>query len=127
MLICFASDEIGQPYVYKLDYNNQTFGVLMKKKRVFTAEQKITILREHLENRMSVSKLAEQHNISPVIIYQWKKQLFEGALQTFSPVKNKHDARKIKTLENKLQEKDSLISEIVSENITYKKKLNGDS
>jgi len=59
------------------------------------------------------------------MIYQWKKQLFEGALQLFNQSKSKSAERKIKDLQNRLQEKDSLISELVSENIRLKKNLTG--
>ena len=58
----------------------------MAAKRRFTAEKKIEILREYLENDVSVSDLCEKHQLSPTMIYQWKKQLFEGALQTFGPL-----------------------------------------
>lgn len=100
----------------------------MSKKRRFTAEKKVEILREYLENQVTVSDLAEKHGISPTMIYQWKKQLFEGALQSFTPKRKGSTAteRKIKQLEGKLTDRDRLISEIVSENISLKKNLNGE-
>jgi transposase-like protein len=87
-------------------------------KRKFTAEFKVQVLREHLENQVPVGKLCEQHNINPNLFYLWKKELFNGALDIFSNKKiGKLDETKISRLEEKLKSKDSLISEIVEDNL----------
>jgi transposase-like protein len=101
----------------------------MAQKRRFTAEKKIEILREYLENDVPISELCEKYELSPTMIYNWKKQLFEGALQTFTPSHrgNSSAERKIKELTQTLQDRDSLISEIVTENVRLKKSLNGKS
>jgi len=96
-------------------------------KRKFTAEFKVQVLREHLENQVPVGTVCEQHNINPNLFYLWKKELFTGALETFSKKQNgKTDEGKINRLEEKLKDKDSLISEIVEDNLRLKKKLNGE-
>ena len=96
-------------------------------KRKFTAEFKVRVLRENLENQIPLGKICEQYNISPSLFYLWKKELFSGALETFSKKKNiKSDQGKIIRLEEKLKDKDSLISEIVEDNLRLKKKLNGE-
>ncbi|MEL7266064.1 MAG: transposase, partial [Planctomycetota bacterium] len=41
----------------------------MSKRRSFTPEQKISILREHLIDRVPVSDLCDKHNISTVLFY----------------------------------------------------------
>lgn len=92
---------------------------MKNEKRKFTAEFKVQILREHLENQVSVSKICEQYNINPNLFYLWKKELFAGALERFSNKKNGN------TDQVKLKDKDSLISEIVEDNLRLKKKLNG--
>ncbi len=99
----------------------------MKQKKRFSAEKKVEILREHLENQVPVSQLADRYQLHPSQIYQWKKQLFEGALQTFTPGKagDKTREREIKGLKQRLQQRDSGISEIISENIVLKKNSNG--
>lgn len=100
---------------------------MKNQKRQFTAEFKVQILREHLENQIPVGKLCEQYNIQPTLFYLWKKELFTGALETFSKNKSsKTDEGKINRLEEKLKDKDSLISEIVGDNLRLKKKLNGE-
>jgi transposase len=96
----------------------------------YSSIQKVEILREHMENGVSLSDLARRYNIHPNMIHRWKKQLFENAQEVFS---QKHkssystESRKIEQLEAKLKEKDSLIAEIITDNIRLKKKLNGES
>jgi transposase-like protein len=99
----------------------------MKQKRRIPADKKIEILREYLENHVAVSELAERYDIHPTQIYQWKKQLFEGALKTFSSNQagDKAKDRKIKELKQQLADRDNVIGEIVSENIALKKSENG--
>lgn len=95
-------------------------------KRAFTAEFKIRVLREHLENQVPVGKICEEYNIHPNLFYLWKKELFSGALNTFSKkTAIATEKVKISQLEEKLRDKDSLISEIVEDNLKLKKKLNG--
>jgi len=100
----------------------------MVKKVHYTAEGKVKILREHLENQVSISDLSEHYRIHPNMLYKWKKDLFEGAIEIFS---NKHKKRtnqqdsKTKALEEKLKKKDSLIAEIIEENIQLKKNTLG--
>jgi transposase-like protein len=99
----------------------------MSQKRRFTAEKKVEILREYLENQVAISELADKYQLSPSQIYQWKKQLFEGALKAFTPNTrdNKASERQIRELKQQLQDRDSVISEIISENIALKKNSNG--
>jgi transposase len=95
-------------------------------KRQFTPEFKAqVVLREHLENQTPVGKICEQYNISPNLFYLWKKELFAGAAAIFAKKKIKTEEEKINRLEEKLKDKDSLISEIVEDNLRLKKKLNG--
>lgn len=100
----------------------------MSKNKPYSAARKVEILREHFENQVAISELCERYGITPQTFYLWKKQLFEGALEFFSQPKSarKKSARKLEKLEKKLKDRDSLITELVSENIALKKSLNGD-
>ena len=97
----------------------------MKTQKRYSPIQKVEILREHLDNHVSISDLSDRFNVSPAMIYYWKKQLFEGAITLFK--NNKKDQFKFKELLDKLKEKDTIIAEIVADNIRLKKKLNGES
>lgn len=96
-------------------------------KRQFSAEFKVKVLREHLENQVPVGKICEQYGIHPNLFYLWKKELFSGAIDTFSKKRtNKTEEEKLNKLEMKLKDKDSLISEIIEDNLRLKKKLSGE-
>ncbi len=67
---------------------------MKKHKRVITPEQKVKILRKLLENSKSISQLAEQYEISPNLIYRWKKQLFEEAVEIFKHISKTSETKK---------------------------------
>ena len=98
----------------------------MARKR-YSPEDKVKILREHLDNNVSVSELAEKYDLHPSMIRNWKKELFEGALDTFS---GKHKNRKSKNskekqLEEKVASMQDVITEITTENVKLRKKYHG--
>jgi transposase-like protein len=98
----------------------------MARKR-YSPEEKIRILREHLDNNVSVSELSEQYDLHPGMIRNWKKELFEGALDTFS---GKHKSRKSKNskesqLEKKVSTMQEVITELTTENVKLRKKYHG--
>lgn len=101
----------------------------MARKRI-KAEKKVEILRELLDNKKSLTELAEEYDIHPQVISRWKKELFEGAVQTFTQAKKdpaeRKKQKKIEKLEETLQKRDTLIAELVSENIELKKNEDGD-
>lgn len=103
----------------------------MHQKTRYTAIEKTMILREYLENHVPISELAETYNIHVNAIYKWKKQMFESAPSTLSKVKKSADKsdklsqKRIKELETLLSSRESLIAELVEDNISLKKKSNG--
>lgn len=105
----------------------------MKSKKRYTSEEKTMILREHLENGETISDLAEKYSIHPNAIYKWKKQLFESAADSFSRKSKKQSQKqsmadkRIAELERLLAVRESLITELVEDNIALKKNIRGDS
>ncbi len=99
----------------------------MRKRRKISSSQKMLIIRELLENQESISELAEKYSISIQDIYRWKKQLFESTEIFDRKTRSKESPleKKSKELEVKVQQKDSVISELVEENIELRKKYNG--
>ncbi len=99
---------------------------MKNQRRKIRAEEKVMILRELLENARSVSELSEQYGISPNLIYRWKKQLFEEAIEIFKPKQNKDETKKdreIKRLKEKLAKKETAISYLLEDNIALKKNI----
>jgi len=101
----------------------------MEQRKRMSAKEKMMILRELLDNKVQIGELSEKYSIHPNVIYNWKKTLFEKGETLFEDKREKTNSKaeeKISRLETKLKDKDSLISEIVEDNIRLKKSLNGD-
>ncbi|MGK9370180.1 transposase [Melioribacter sp. Ez-97] len=103
----------------------------MQQRKHYTAEQKVMILRELLENNVPISQLAEKYQVRPKDIYNWKKKLFESATEIFTPKKSNTkqtsaEQKKIEKLQAKLKDRDEAISYLLRENIEIKKSISGD-
>lgn len=103
----------------------------MKKRKRYTPQQKVIILRELLENNIPVSELAEKYDIHPNDIYNWKKKLFEGATEILQNKNGKSkrsskEEKKISKLESKLKDRDEAIAMLLKENIEIKKSIDGE-
>jgi len=58
----------------------------MSKRKRYTAEEKVKILREVLEDGKPISQVADKYGLHPNNIFNWRKQLFETGIQTFSNI-----------------------------------------
>jgi transposase-like protein len=101
----------------------------MDKRKRYTAEEKIKILREVLEDGKSISQVADVYGLHPNNIFNWRKQLFEEGIQTFrikrTYISGKAEKQKIATLEDKIKQKDEVIAELAEELLELKKKHSG--
>jgi transposase len=100
-------------------------------RRKYTAEQKVMILREHLKNKVSVSELCEKYGIHPNLLYKWEKQLFEGALGTFS--KNgsgkqgkSQEMMKDRKFRDRITKQQEVIAWLTEENLKLRKTFGAD-
>ena len=93
----------------------------MTRKR-YSAENKVSILREHLEKNISIADICEKYRIHPNQLYRWKKEFFENAAEIFSSKRGrkKQDNTTIE-LENKIKERNEVIAELLQENLKLKK------
>ena len=101
----------------------------MGKRKRYAAEEKIRILREALEDGKPISEVADRYGLHPNNIFNWRKQLFEGAVQAFqirrTDISEKAEERKVAMLEEKLKHKDEVIAEFAEELLGLKKKNSG--
>ena len=103
----------------------------MSKRKVFTPEQKISILRRHLVENARVSDLCDEFGIHATQFYAWQRQLFENAAPIFERRTNSANrrrqedaqAKKIADLEAKLQKKNEVVAELLEEHVQLKKAL----
>lgn len=101
----------------------------MREKKRYTAEQKVIILRELLENNTPISQVAEKYQVHVNDIYNWKKKLFENASSIFEGKQtgtDKTQQKKIELMEAKLRKNADAINWLLSENIELKKNIDGE-
>jgi transposase len=97
-----------------------------KTRKRFTAQEKVAILRLHLLEHTPVSDLCDQHGIHPTMFYRWQKEFFENgsaALELRSRRASDARDRQIALLQQKLQRKHEVLSELMEEHIKLKKEL----
>jgi len=105
----------------------------MSKRKYFTPEEKVAIVRRHLLDSVPVSELCEELGIHATQYYTWQKELFENGAGAFERRTNKanqrrqEDARekKIAQLEEKLQRKNEVVAELLEEHVQLKKAVGG--
>jgi transposase len=99
-----------------------------KTRKRFTAQEKVALLRLHLLEHTPVSDLCDRHGIHPTMSYRWQKEFFENGSAALEPRSRRaSDAkdRQIATLQQKLQRKHEVLSELMEEHIHLKKELGG--
>jgi transposase len=101
----------------------------MATRKIFTPQQKIAIVREHLLEKVPVSEVCDKYGVSPVNFYNWQKLLFENGAVAFERKTNAANQRrqdnagqqKIDQLEARLQQKNEVIAELLEEHVQLKK------
>jgi len=103
---------------------------MANKRRRFSAQEKVRLLRLHLIEKQPVSKVCDENGINPNVFYRWQKQLFEGGTAAFDMANNgrkdshvKQLERKVSALESKIAGKDEVIAEIMASHVQLKKNL----
>jgi len=101
------------------------------KRRNFTADERATILRRHLADKVAVSDLCDEYKIQPSLFYVWQRQLMDNMAAALEDRRTRAvDAsqstaqqRTIEKLQTQLQKKDSIIAFVSEEHLALKKKL----
>ena len=98
----------------------------MKKRKQYTGEEKISILRKHLLEGVSVADVCDEYGLQPTVFYRWQKQLFEQGAVVFrrpNDGETKKLRRQVERLEEKLGKKDEVLGELMEEYVALKKAL----
>lgn len=103
---------------------------MANKRRKFSAEEKVRLLRLHLVEKVPVSDICDQHGLNPNVFYRWQQQFFENGSVAFEKTgKDRNDSQskkllgKIVKLQAKLAGKDEVIAEIMASHVELKKSL----
>jgi transposase-like protein len=101
---------------------------MRKERKHYTAEEKAAILRRHLLDKVPVSDLCEENGLQPTVFYRWQKELFENAASAFQTKERpsrqiEEKQKRIEFLEKKVQRKDEVLVELMTEHVALKKSL----
>ena len=98
---------------------------MRKKRKQYSAQQKVAILRKHLLDKVPVSELCDEYGLQPTVFYRWQKQLFEQAAEScFQQSRSSESTRlkrQITELEAKVAKKDEVLGEVMEEYVALKK------
>lgn len=99
---------------------------MRKKRRHFTAEEKVALLRSHLVEKKPVSEICQEHQLQPTVFYRWQQEFFENGTAAFQRNKDAEERRtqeRITYLETRIQRKDEVLAELMMEHVALKKTL----
>lgn len=99
---------------------------MSKNRKQYSADQKVAILRRHLIDKVPISDLCDEYQIHPTLFYRWQTQLFENAATGFQRQNLNPQAKHLKTIEQlqqKLQRKNEVVSELMEAHLALKKEL----
>jgi transposase len=110
---------------------SQSNGKSTKPRRHFTPEEKATILRRHLADKVAVSDLCDEYHIQPTLFYLWERQALERLSEVLQDRRTARgqtqvasaDRARVTALEARLAKKDAIIAEVSEEYLALKKKL----
>jgi len=98
-----------------------------RQRRHFTPEQKVALLRLHLLEKKPISDICQEHDLSVTLFYLWQKQFFENGTAAFDNSGKRRKAGQdakdltIAALQDKLQRKNEVLSELMEEHVQLKK------
>ena len=82
--------------------------------------------QRHLLEQVPISELCDKHGLQPTVFYRWQKEFFENGAAAFQPkARPNHSAEqeRIDHLEKKIQTKDEVLAELMTEHVALKKSL----
>ena len=94
-----------------------------KRRRRWTADQKLKIVLETLQSDRKLSEICRREGLSPTQVYQWRKQLLASAEAVFARKKQDEEDRRVGKLATENQRMKNVIAEITAENVDLKKTL----
>lgn len=99
---------------------------MKRERRHWSAEDKTKLLRQHLIEKMPVSKICDEARLAPSLFHRWLEQLFQNAPLALegkrTPERGK-DQLRIEKMEQKMRQKDEVLAELMAEHIALKKEF----
>ena len=96
----------------------------MVKRRKYSNEEKVAILKRHLANGERVSDICDELSLNPNVFYKWQKTFFENGARAFErDAKSSPQARRESELRGRLNQKEGVIRELIHELVVAKKNI----
>jgi transposase len=64
----------------------------VKRRRHFSGQEKVAILRRHLVDKVAVSNLCDEYGIHPTLFYRWQRDWFEQGAVVFDGARGRSGA-----------------------------------
>jgi transposase len=97
---------------------------LRKKRKAYTPDEKVGIIRRHLLDGVAVSELCDEHRLSPTVYYRWQKEFFEGGAAAFAKDADRQVGalrQRLADAEARLSRKNEVLAEVMEEYVRCKK------
>ena len=101
---------------------------MRKKRKAYTPEEKVGIIRRHLLDGMAVSDLCDEHDLNPTVYYRWQKEFFAGGAAAFAKESNRQVSglkQRLAEAEERLLRKNEVLAEVMEEYVQCKKNGGG--
>ena len=96
-------------------------------RRHHTPEQKATLVRRHLVDKVPVSQICNENELQPSVFYDWLRQFEAHAHAAFAaPARSSREREleaKVAALEARLARKDAVIAEVSEQYVALKRTL----
>lgn len=93
-------------------------------KRLSNAD-KVKALKRHLLEKLPVSEVCDEMGIAPSAYYKWQIKLFENAEYSLTEPakyqKQTSDQKRIQLLEERLQQREEALAELMTDHVKLKK------
>jgi transposase-like protein len=99
---------------------------LTKERRHWSAEERTKLLRRHPIEKVPISKICEEARLAPSLFHRWQEQLFLNASLALGDGRGperSQDQQRIEKLEQKIQQKNEVLAELMTEHVALKKEL----
>lgn len=99
---------------------------MSRERKHYTPEEKVSILKRHLVDKVPISDLCDELGLNPTVFYGWQKLFFENGAAAFQKTRRRQVDRRdqtIERLEAKLAQKNEVLAELMEEHVQLKKEL----
>ena len=99
---------------------------MKQQRKQYRPEQKVSIVRRHLIEKVTFSDLCDEYAIRPTVFHRWQKELFDNGARAFESKNQSQSAqltRRLDQAQAKLTRKNEVLAEVMEAYVQLKKNL----